>query len=62
MEKNLNAVVMALGSAGDVHPMVGLGLALRRRGHGVLFVAPMVFKPLECGRNQVGHLGSMSRV
>jgi UDP:flavonoid glycosyltransferase YjiC (YdhE family) len=46
MRNSLNVVVVALGSAGDVHPMVGLGLALRRRGHGVLFVGPMVFKLL----------------
>lgn len=46
MRKALNAVVVALGSAGDVHPMVGLALTLRRRGHGVLLVGPMVFKPL----------------
>jgi len=42
----LNVVVVALGSAGDVHPMAGLALALRRRGHSVLFIGPMVFKPL----------------
>jgi UDP:flavonoid glycosyltransferase YjiC (YdhE family) len=46
MKKELNVVVVALGSAGDVHPMVGLALTLRRRGHGVLLVGPMVFKPL----------------
>jgi rhamnosyltransferase subunit B len=46
MGKKLNVIVVALGSAGDVHPMVGLGLGLQRRGHRVLFVGPMVFRSL----------------
>ncbi len=45
----MDALVIGLGSAGDVHPMVGLALALRRRGHGVRLVAAEVFRPLaEC--------------
>lgn len=40
------AIVVALGSAGDVHPNVGLALALRGRGFEVLFVGPEVFRPL----------------
>ncbi|MGI9102689.1 MAG: glycosyltransferase [Terriglobales bacterium] len=39
-------IVIALGSAGDVHPNVGLAQALRRRGHDVLFVGPSVFRAL----------------
>jgi rhamnosyltransferase subunit B len=42
----LQAIIIGLGSAGDVHPNVGLALALRKRGHDVLFVAPAVFRSL----------------
>lgn len=42
----VTVLVVARGSAGDVHPNVGLGLALRRRGHRVLLVAASVFEPL----------------
>jgi len=42
----LQAIVVGLGSAGDVHPNVGLALALRKRGHGVILVAPAVFRSL----------------
>jgi UDP:flavonoid glycosyltransferase YjiC (YdhE family) len=42
----LQAIVVGLGSAGDVHPNVGLALALRKRGHGVILVAGAVFRPL----------------
>jgi UDP:flavonoid glycosyltransferase YjiC (YdhE family) len=31
----MNVLLLPLGSHGDVHPFVGLGLALRRRGHAV---------------------------
>lgn len=42
----LTILVVGLGSAGDVHPNVGLALALKRRGHRVLFIGPAIFKPL----------------
>jgi rhamnosyltransferase subunit B len=42
----MTVIVVALGSAGDVHPNVGLALALSRRGHRVLLVASAVFAPL----------------
>jgi len=42
----MTAIVIGLGSAGDVHPNVGLALALQRRGHRVLFVAGSVFRSL----------------
>jgi len=42
----MNALLVALGSHGDVHPFVGLGLALRARGHAVTVVANEHFKPL----------------
>ena len=46
MTKPLQVIVIGLGSAGHIHPSVGLALALRQRGHEVLFVAPSVFRPL----------------
>jgi len=39
-------ILVALGSAGDVHPFVGLGLALKARGHEVAVVASDYFGPL----------------
>jgi rhamnosyltransferase subunit B len=42
----MRVIVVALGSAGDVHPNVGLSLALKRRGHDVLLVAATVFESL----------------
>lgn len=46
MSKPLQVFVIGLGSAGDVHPNVGLALALQQRGHEVLLVAPSVFRSL----------------
>ena len=46
MSKPLQVIVIGLGSAGDVHPNVGLALALRERGHEVLLAAPSVFQSL----------------
>jgi rhamnosyltransferase subunit B len=46
MKNPLNVIVIGLGSAGDVNPLIGLALALQRRGHRVLFVAFSIFKPL----------------
>jgi UDP:flavonoid glycosyltransferase YjiC (YdhE family) len=42
----MTVLVIALGSAGDVHPNVGLALALKRRGHRVVLVTSTVFAPL----------------
>ncbi len=42
----MKVIVIGLGSAGDVHPNVGLALALRRRGHQVLLVAASIFHSL----------------
>ena len=39
-------LVVAQGSAGDLHPNVGLALALKRRGHRVILVAAAVFERL----------------
>jgi len=45
-QQPLRVIVIGLGSAGDVHPNIGLALALRERGHEVLLVAPSVFRSL----------------
>jgi len=45
-QEPLQVIVIGLGSAGDVHPNIGLALALQQRGHEVLLVAPSVFRSL----------------
>src|SRR4051794_13214997 len=42
----LNTLLIALGSHGDVHPFVGIGRALRGRGHHVTVMANGLFEPL----------------
>ena len=42
----MRALLIAIGSHGDVHPFVGIGLALRARGHDVTLVANGHFEPL----------------
>jgi UDP:flavonoid glycosyltransferase YjiC (YdhE family) len=42
----MTVLVVAPGSAGDVHPNVGLALALSRRGHQVILAATAVFESL----------------
>jgi UDP:flavonoid glycosyltransferase YjiC (YdhE family) len=42
----VKALLIAIGSHGDVHPFVGLGLTLRARGHDVTVVANGHFEPL----------------
>jgi len=42
----LNVVMVALGTYGDVHPFVGLGQAMRRRGHRVRVIANPFFSSL----------------
>jgi UDP:flavonoid glycosyltransferase YjiC (YdhE family) len=44
--RKLNVLLPALGSAGDVHPFIGLGLALQARGHRVTIMASPVFQDL----------------
>ncbi|MDB5331704.1 MAG: glycosyltransferase, partial [Phycisphaerales bacterium] len=45
-ESILNVLLIPLGSHGDVHPFVGLGLALRARGHRVRVIVNPFFGPL----------------
>src|SRR5271154_3598020 len=42
----MKVIVMPIGSFGDVHPLLGLALKLRDRGHEILFVTNGHFEPL----------------
>ena len=42
----MRALLIPVGSAGDVHPYVGLALALRDRGHDVTIATNAYFRPL----------------
>jgi rhamnosyltransferase subunit B len=42
----LNVLLVALGSSGDVFPYIGLGRALRARGHRVTLLANSHFEPV----------------
>lgn len=42
----MQALMTALGSYGDVHPLIGLGIALQQRGHRVSLIANPHFQPL----------------
>jgi rhamnosyltransferase subunit B len=39
MERSMDLLLVTLGSAGDVHPVLGIGRALKARGHAVSLVA-----------------------
>jgi rhamnosyltransferase subunit B len=47
----MHILIIAIGSAGDVHPFLGLGRNFLGRGHRVTFAANPVFQPLveRCG-------------
>lgn len=47
--KKLNILLNPVGSAGDVHPLAGLGAALKARGHDVTFITNDYFQPLAEG-------------
>lgn len=42
----MNILLAPVGSHGDVHPFVGLGLALQSRGHAITLIANEVYRPL----------------
>lgn len=42
----MNILLITLGSAGDVHPFIGLGLGLKRKGHHVIIITNEYFKEL----------------
>jgi rhamnosyltransferase subunit B len=44
--KPLHVLLPTLGSAGDVHPFIALGLALRARGHRATILTNPYFQPL----------------
>ena len=45
----MNILVCPFGSAGDVHPFIGLGEALARRGHRVQVIVNAYFESLVRG-------------
>ena len=47
----MQVILVGIGSSGDVHPLIGIGLALRERGHDVTMVASTHFE------KQVGDVG-----
>lgn len=42
--KPLRILIFAIGSAGDVHPFIGIGVALQRRGHEVFVATSPIFE------------------
>ena len=40
----LRVIIHAIGSAGDVHPFIGIGTALQERGHEVFIVTNPAFE------------------
>jgi UDP:flavonoid glycosyltransferase YjiC (YdhE family) len=46
MQTGLNILLATVGSAGDVHPFVGLGVELKRRGHRVTLITSGAFENL----------------
>src|SRR5687768_6714444 len=45
-EDALNFLIVTLGSHGDVHPFVGIGAALKLRGHDVTLITNAHFESL----------------
>src|SRR5919202_4257929 len=52
----MKIILTALGSSGDVFPMLGLGLRLQGRGHAVVVIASGHFAPL-AARLGLGFVG-----
>ncbi|MCH7597265.1 MAG: glycosyltransferase, partial [Planctomycetes bacterium] len=42
----MQVLFVAIGSSGDVHPLIGIGLAVRARGHDVTIAASAHFESL----------------
>ncbi len=42
----LNVLLVPIGTEGDIHPYIGLGIALNERGHGVTLITNEYFRPL----------------
>jgi len=47
----MHVILIGIGSSGDVHPLIGIGLALRDRGHEITMLASTHFE------KQVGRVG-----
>jgi len=55
----MKAIVIAIGSYGDVHPLVGIAATLKARGHNVLFATNGHFESLAKGEGlEFAELGS----
>ncbi len=56
MPRPLNVLLVAIGSHGDVHPFVGIGVGLRARGHRVRVIVNEHFAPLvqQAGLESIG--------
>lgn len=46
MASSKHIIMSTIGSAGDVHPLLGLGIALQQRGHQVTIATNAYFRPL----------------
>ncbi len=46
VHRPLNVLLPTIGSAGDVHPMIALGVALQHRGHRVTVITSPLFQDL----------------
>ncbi len=46
VNRPLSILIVAIGSTGDIHPNIGLGLALKKRGHKVSLIANSYFEKL----------------
>ena len=56
----MHVLLLTIGSHGDVHPFIGLGLALKERGHHITFSSNDYFRPLaeKAGLNDFVPLGT----
>jgi rhamnosyltransferase subunit B len=53
--RSLHVLLPTLGSAGDVHPFIAIGLELKRRGHRATLLTNPLFQPL-IERHGLGYL------
>lgn len=47
-DRKLDVLLPAIGSAGDVHPVIELGIALKKRGHQATVIANAIFEEQAC--------------
>lgn len=41
----MKIIIVAIGSMGDVYPLIGIGVALKKRGHSIVFLSNSYFEP-----------------